>query len=410
MRISITPGNVSFFLLMAITVGLTASKAVLSIGMVVMLAAGAWHFFDNGKEFTISPRMRNYAVMLAGLFLIALICGLYTENTTAWLRDVKTKLSLLLIPLGLILIPTPTLRQKGILALTFIFVQTIWATATLAVFWKNYESEMEKVRQNSNIEILGSISHIYFGLLLAFACLLGLHFLYHHKTAIGKRLTIFLGMATIINLLSLHILSSRTAQAGFYAALLVWVGMEIWVSQKWKTGFIALSLVVLIPVVAFYTIPSFRTRIEVSVWDYQMYQNRSGIYKDNSISSRLLAWGEAWDIFLENPLTGIGLEDIGSEIERRFVEKKMYTTVPEHLKIPHNLYLKYLSGVGIAGFLYLLWILTLPAYAAIVRKDVLMTGFMALCMVAFFFENFPERQIGIVFFCMGYLLIPEFEP
>lgn len=409
MKSYFTPTSVSFFLLIAMVAGLTVSKAILSVGMVALLATGVWNWRVSGTSFFTKHPKTTVAGLLIGLFFLALICGIYTENTSGWLRDVKTKLSILLIPLALILIPPLQGRQKYMLSLVFVFIQTIWAMITLGKFWQNYAEEMEKVRQNSNIDIFGSISHIYFGLLLAFASILGLYLLVRKKNYLNTTLFYLLLFATLINLIALHILSSRTAQVSFYGGLFAWVMAEIWIHRKWKPGLAVLTLLTVLPVLAYVLIPSFRTRIEVSLWDYHMYQNQAGIYKDNSISSRLLAWGEAWEIFTENPIAGIGLEDIGPEIERRLIQKGMYTTVPDHIKIPHNLYLKYLSGVGILGFLYLLWVVFFPIQHALKKKDTLMITFIGLIAIAFLFENFPERQIGIVFFCLGYLLIPDFE-
>ncbi|MDX2248263.1 MAG: O-antigen ligase family protein [Bacteroidia bacterium] len=409
MRTSLTPVNVSFFLLLAMVAGLTASKAILSVGMIALLATGVWNWRLSGTSFFLNPYKTTVAGLLIGLFFIAVLCGFYTENTSGWLRDVKTKLSIVLIPLALLLLSPLRGRQKYILSLVFIFIQTLWAIITLGKFWKNHAEEMEKVRQNSNIDIFGSISHIYFGLLLAFACILGLYLLFRKNTYLNKPLLYLLLFATLINLISLHILSSRTAQVSFYLSLWVWIVVEIWIHRRWKESLAVFLILMLLPVLAYYTIPSFRMRIEVSVWDYNMYQNQAGIYKDNSISSRLLAWGEAWAIFKENPLFGIGIEDVGPEIERRLIQKGMYQTVPEHLKIPHNLYLKYLSGVGIVGFFYLLLVIFFPLKNAFRQKNTLLVAFIALTATAFFFENFPERQIGIVFFCLGYLLIPDFE-
>lgn len=409
MKSYFTPTSVSFFLLIAMVAGLTVSKAILSVGMVALLATGVWNWRVSGTSFFTKHPKTTVAGLLIGLFFLALICGIYTENTSGWLRDVKTKLSILLIPLALILIPPLQGRQKYMLSLVFVFIQTIWAMITLGKFWQNYAEEMEKVRQNSNIDIFGSISHIYFGLLLAFASILGLYLLVRKKNYLNTTLFYLLLFATLINLIALHILSSRTAQVSFYGGLFAWVMAEIWIHRKWKPGLAVLTLLTVLPVLAYVLIPSFRTRIEVSLWDYHMYQNQAGIYKDNSISSRLLAWGEAWEIFTENPIAGIGLEDIGPEIERRLIQQGMYTTVPDHIKIPHNLYLKYLSGVGILGFLYLLWVVFFPIQHALKKKDTLMITFIGLIAIAFLFENFPERQIGIVFFCLGYLLIPDFE-
>ncbi|MEZ4774009.1 MAG: O-antigen ligase family protein [Bacteroidia bacterium] len=409
MKSYFTPANVSFFLLLAMVGGLTASKAVLSFGMVSLLAAGLWNLWQNRQNFSINREKLRSAGLLAGLFFIAVISGIFTENSDGWLRDVKTKLSILLIPVALVLLPALNGKQKYILGLTFIFVQCLWAIITLSIFWKNYAEEMEKVRQNSNIDVFGSISHIYFGLLLAFACILGIFLILKKRQYLSRKLLFLLILATAVNIVSLHILNSRTAQVSFYAGGLAWLMMEIMTQKRWKEGLSFLLLLVLLPVIAYYTIPSFHTRVQVSIWDYNQYKNQSGIYKDNSISSRLLAWGEAWDIFTENPVVGTGLEDIGPEIERHLIQIGMYTTVPDHIKIPHNLYLKYLSGVGIVGFLYLLWVIFYPLKNAFRRKNTLMVAFTGLIAVAFLFENFPERQIGIVFFCLGYLLIPDFD-
>lgn len=406
----LNPEWLSFFILLAMVVALNSSKAVLSIGMVVLAALAFWHGWNIRWKFDPPQKQRLIlAAILAGIFLISLINGFWTANQNLWLRDVKTKLSILLIPLALGILPVLTLKRKFFLSIAFIFAQAVWGLITLLLFWQNYEAEMERVRHNGNIDIFGSISHIYFGLLLAFAIILGVYWIWKRKIDFPQWLWYLLIFATIINLLSLHVLSSRTAQLGFYLGLLVMIVSEISQGANFRKGLLLLSGLMMLPVVAYFSIPSFQKRVEVSWWDFNNYRHQKGIYKDNSISSRLITWEETFAIFTENPVLGIGLEDIGDTVERRYLERGIFSTVQPHLKIPHNLYLKYLAGVGVPGLLYLLLLLLYPLWVTRKRPQSLLWAFIALMAAGFMFENFLERQIGIAFFSIAYMLIPQTE-
>lgn len=394
--------------LSALVLALNSSKAVLSIGWIALISlAVIYRLLDRSlwarlRRFTWTP-----AHLLMALWLLALLTGFYAEDTDRWLRDLRTKSPLLWLPLAFFLMPPPTAQHRRWLALGFIYAQAVWAIGTLVHLALDYEAQLQRVAQNGNIDVMGSISHIYFGLLLSAAVLLGLHlWLYQRPQLPGWRRWLMLS-AVLLCFVTLHVLNSRTAQLGLYAGLGVFILTEILRRRAWVTGGLALLLLLSTPVVAYFLVPSFRTRVEVTLWDYQQAQIEGSDVANNSLSTRLYGWRAAWEVYQTAPLLGVGFEDLRAEMAQRYGAwgLDLPEPMPPALQIPHNLYLKYLAGAGLPGLLLLFSLLIYPLFHRQKPQPTLLYSFLALMAVGFCFENFLERQIGIIFFCLAYLFL-----
>ena len=85
-----------------------------------------------------------------------------------------------------------------------------------------------------------------------------------------------------------------------------------------------------------------------------MYQK--GNIKQLSDAGRWISLELAWELFLDQPVLGVGAGDLKQAMEEQYSSK--YTTLVM-AKRPHNQFLTYLSGTGLLGFsLFLIGILT----------------------------------------------------
>jgi len=67
---------------------------------------------------------------------------------------------------------------------------------------------------------------------------------------------------------------------------------------------------------------------------------------DRNVSTRLVLWDVAWDMFRDHPILGVGMGDYESEARARIGERKVRTAVDSH-----NVYLQVLATRGLVGFL-----------------------------------------------------------
>ncbi|MDP5172025.1 MAG: O-antigen ligase family protein [Bacteroidia bacterium] len=397
MKSYLTPRTLAFLASVVLVIGLSTGKALLSISTVALAFAAAWNCVLNGF-----PRLRTKetktVIWLIGILLVALLSGIWTENSALWAKDVYGKIPFLLIPLAIYLLPKFAQVEWRWLKLLFLATQSFVAIVTLVKFIFTYKEQMTRVAENSYIDVVGSISHIYFGLLLGWSVLIGLSL---WEKSVGKWSLvlrwIILAMV-IVNAIAIHILVSRTGLLSFYAGIASYGFVWLWQrGHRWVL--IGLSaLLMLGPVMAFYTVPSFRLRMEVTLWDWQQYQQSEADLTDNSLSLRLLAWKSSWGIVKEHPLLGVGIEDVGDEMLQQYEAQGLDSRAEGLLTNPHNQYLKQWAGAGLAGLLVLLLAIGQPIWETRKKVPPLVLAFAMTMLVAMCFESMLERQIGMTFF------------
>jgi len=67
---------------------------------------------------------------------------------------------------------------------------------------------------------------------------------------------------------------------------------------------------------------------------------------DRNVSTRLVLWDIAWDLFKEHPIAGVGMGDYERDARQMVGDRSVQTTVDSH-----NVYLQVLSTRGLVGFI-----------------------------------------------------------
>ncbi|MEM6806396.1 MAG: O-antigen ligase family protein, partial [Bacteroidota bacterium] len=343
------PDALAFLGLMLIMVGMPLSKFFLSISPGIIGAAALWHLIKNRGQNRLKEQA--YAWLLAALFFLCLISGLYTENTGSWIRDVKEKVIIAGLALSLAILPK--LSRKGYYYLYYLFILAISVTAALSLYFYllDYNQINLSIEQNKAVDIVGNMHHSYFGLLQAFSIVLALDLFIRkkpiHATVEQKLLIIF----SLFNFLTLHLFASRTGMLSLYAGLFAYLIFFLFASKNKGLLIGLLSCLLLLPVIAYYSIPSFKNRVNVTKWDLEQYFIEDRDLSEKSFSQRLLIWESSWKLFKTSPLIGIGLADVEDELKSRSKTDQKRINQDFSLKSPHNQYLEYLAAYGLVGFL-----------------------------------------------------------
>jgi len=141
-----------------------------------------------------------------------------------------------------------------------------------------------------------------------------------------------------------------------------------------------------------YFLPIVKSRIDtafISASDYFA----SDDYKDDS---RLSSFGQrmellkaGWHIFLENPLTGVGVGGF-RVMTNAHSERYQVNEVVHRYKNPHNQYIAALATRGIPGLVLLLMVFLIPLYIAMSQKS--------------FNRNTEIARLSLIFICLNYLI------
>jgi O-antigen ligase len=211
-----------FICLVLMLVSLFASRALLSISIILFLAACLLHkrffyqFVDYGTNF--------FLVGISLLFFIPFISGFWSDNRQEWLEVVRIKLPLLVFPVAFAgRWQLPDHRWKQLMGLFLVLV-------TAGVLWSlyQYSRDMHSVHEGylKSKTILTALEddHVRFSWMVSIGVLISLLLLHLQPSRFWKPILVFL---IVLFVLYLHILSVRTGLITFYIVALGLPGLAV---------------------------------------------------------------------------------------------------------------------------------------------------------------------------------------
>ncbi len=193
-----------------VAIGLPLSKALLSIGGVVLSANWLLSFIPEGWAGKLTRASRNKGgLVVVALYLIHLVGLIHTTEWDYALDDLRVKLPLLFFPL---VIATMPLSSKGVRVLLGLFSGGV-LVATIVGFL----AYMGGLPEKSGNPLAYFVSHIRLGLMIALAVIIVGWFAWRE----GGRLSWFLSVVILWFLFYLGILAVMSAFLGLLGA--IWV-------------------------------------------------------------------------------------------------------------------------------------------------------------------------------------------
>ncbi len=391
-------------------IGLPTSPALISIatGIFGFLFLFQKHIFALYKEkFKDSIYIGFYI-----LFFLHFLSFFTSENTNEVWDEIKIKLPFLLIPMGFMAMPTVSLKLKNQLSFLFLFVISTIAIASVINYFLHYEMINNLILHSKEIPVITKITHIYFSAMLAFAIFVAFNLYKYLKNSDiilffsnEKYFIVFLGLLSFI---CLHILATRTGLFSFYIGLMLYGIYIIILYRKYYIGISLMIMIILMPIIANYTLTSFHNRVVNTYQDIQIWQHNGDI-SNRSISMRFATWQTAWHVFQKNWIFGVGISDIDTAIDKQYDLETFKLNKGNRLKDLHNQFFEYSLGFGIIGLFALIFTIFYPFYFNNFRNNDILIQLICICSVAMTAESLLERQVGICFFTFFYLLYAHKE-
>jgi O-antigen ligase len=382
--------NITTAGILLLLTGLFISRAFLSMGMLLFIAAALAVNYEKGRL----RRFKNNPVALACfvLFLITLVTGLWSSDTAEWWRRTEVKLPLLLLPLGFLYI---RLSETAIfnIHLLFIFCVTGGTIYTVSEYWLNAEVLEAGYHQARVLPVLLDGDHIRFSWLVVIALLI---LLYIQKEILRRSFKIISWLLMGWLVVYLHILSAKTGLLLFYAAGGLWLLHQLLVQKKKWAGLALLGLL-LLPFVAYKTVPTFKKRINYIRYDFSFYstgQYRAGMSdgaRVQSLKAGLQVWGR-------QPLAGVGFGDIEAKSNAWYAQQQPVPPAYERI-LPSSQLLLYAAGSGWLGLLAAIAALCWPLTKKHLRRDIYFIIFWIPASLSLLFEIHLEGQYGVFIFC-----------
>ena len=319
---------------------------------------------------------RNPAYVAVTLsFFIVVVSGLWSEDVGYWLTRVRIKIPLLVLPIAFCMIPPLSARQFWRVWYFFFMVFTLFSIYHLCYYFTHFDASNKGLGQG--IPIKSFKSHIVFTTMAAFAVMVGIELWQQKITLKYKWESRMVLISTILLIVALHIFSVRTGLLTLYVCLFVKIIMYIFKQRKIIMGLIALSLMALIPIIAYTYIPSFTQRVNYTIWDFQQYN--AGNKADKSDSGRLVSLKVGLEIARENPILGVGFGDVIREVSKKY-EKEYPSMLPRE---PHSFLLFTVVGAGLVGLIIWFAAVLIPIFYKQAYRNALFLFFN----IIFIFNN-----------------------
>jgi len=380
------------------------SPAPQSIGVALIFL----HPFFNGgiKTGLKNLYMNSYALAMAIYYLLILLSGFHGGNMHLYSQLIVMQLPLIFIPFGLSGANTLKPVQKDMIFVTLIAAVTIAGIASFVNYIVYFQEIQERITHSKPIPIVTGINHIYYSVLLAFSA--GILQWYIFIKGIQKNSIKGIAWTSlIIIVILLHTISARTGLLCFYAE----AGVSIlWLIFKSKKIALGLGIAIGLGIMAYATtkiIPSEKNRFENTQLDLHKYESGDNI-NHYSLSMRFEALKVGWTVFERNIITGVGPANITSAMDAQYTLDKSELITMNRIK-PHNEFLYALVSMGIIGFVSLCFMVFLPVINGSLFRNYIFLMFIVVCLAAFQVEYLLERQVGLTFFCLFYVLLSNMD-
>ena len=178
----------------------------------------------------------------------------------------------------------------------------------------------------------------------------------------------------------------------FISFFLIFRHKKVWLAA------VLFILMIALPVISYYTLPSVKLRTHEVVYELQSYQLNQDP-NGKSIAQRFVYWNVAWDIFKTSPVIGIGTGDVEDAFNA------YYSTHPNLLQKQyqhraHNQYLTFLLTFGIVGLLFFIVIVFYPLFYKRKYLDYFYIVFFIAFALSLLTEDTLETQAGVTFYAL----------
>ena len=384
-----------FFSILLMLAALFTSRMLLSVGMIAFLFFTCVHnqFPQQLRKYFNSRLL--LAVSL--LFFIPFITWFWSDDKVMWARWARIKLPLFLFPLAFAGQWQLSLKQWKTIAWFLVLLVFAGCCWSLFHYFQDPFTIHESYLRAKIMATPLANDHVRFSLIVSFAvifCAILFVSTVHNKSKIA------LGILVVFFTVYLHILSARTGLAGLYIFILCGI-VRMTVSFNKNKWMIAGAVILLMmPIAAWFLLPTFQNRFRYILYDYSFIQKQSYLPGSND-GSRLLSLRAGWDILKNNP-AGVGSGDVPSAAYAWYNAHLPNMTETDKL-YPSSEWLLYGDAAGWAGIILFTGIMLIPFFEKTGSRFFWVTINMIMAF-SFMFDIGLEAQYGVfiyVFVILG---------
>lgn len=345
------------------------------------------------KENWLSSRAyRLFFEIFMFFILLLFFSALYSDNQLKGIRRFESHLSLLVIPIGLLLIKP--IVQKYYRYLLWVFVAGNFLASLICWGDSFYEYFTQGIWNPYYVNFSNFLHPSYFALYLAFSVLFIWDERLKKKSLKNFKVTTFLYLA-LISIFSVTIifLSSKAGIFAFSGMLLFLLGFEIVNRRNILRN---LVLIFLVMITTLFVLKNNRRMKNLSE-SVNLIQSGEAKTKWSSTTCRFFIWESALASLNGNYLLGNGIGDSKEKLIQQY-RKNDYEVLMKNRFDAHNQYLEIILFCGLGGLFLLLLYIGYSLFYAWKEDDKLMLGFLVLLGIHFFVETMLNKVHGGMFF------------
>jgi O-antigen ligase len=373
-------------ILLLSVLSLFVSRAGLSITMIAFVALTTLHR-NMGAQLR---RLLREPVLLGVslLFLVPLLTGLWSDNSSEWQGAMRLKLPLLFFPLAFAGSWQLSQKQWRILAFFFLACVAMGAAWSLAMYVSDLQKNNEGFHYAKTFATPLQNDHVRFSWLVSVA-VLTIILLWQQS---GRALRWLLGCLFLFFATYLHVLAARTGLGAFYITLAALCGRLAWQRRSVAAGLGLLLLLALVPLLAWRYLPSFHNRIDYILYDLNFVKDGSYSPGAND-GNRFLSIRAGLDLLKANP-GGVGFGDI-FPVSNAWYDAHHPGMLTGDRFYPSSEWLVYGVGAGWAGLLVFSLCMILPLLQGPLRHRYWWLVLQASAAFSFLFDIGLEVQYGV---------------
>lgn len=386
--------NLVITIIIAMIAGLFFSRAVLSTGIILLFLFTINAIRGSHAKALLPKAWEQYNYLLLLLFVIPLISGLWSNNLPEWWQRCAVKLPFALLPLVFSFLIINK-QQYMLVCAIFILLVFTGTICSFALYINNSALIEAGYFRSVLLQVWMNNDHVLFSWAVVIAILL-IIVLYPQLNKGFKILGIIIICCFI---LFLHLLAARTGLISLYTVGLLWLVKKLR-SGNFRIAFLIIGVLISIPILAYFTIPTFHNRALYALYDLQHY-SRGNYQAGFSDVSRIVSYEGGISIAMNNFLSGVGFGDISGSMQHFYDSN--YQSFPAYNRLlPHNEWLMYFCGAGIFALIIFTYIVFYPLF---MNRKFCWISFHFTALICFFTDATFETQNGVFLYCFFLLWI-----
>lgn len=360
-----TIDNAAYYLLLFYALFSSTFKEIGAGFLYIATLCAIIRHFRQPLVFTVDPKLKKAIILF---FLTGFLSIPFSVQPLNGIGELVTLLLRMVLPFVLVIGFVKERRQLFNILIAMVISLFI---ADVCAVWQGVHGNYRALAFSEHPMTLA-------GYLLQMIPLI-LVFLVEDQT-LSKTYRITFGITLIFSIIALIYNGTRGAWIAVILTLLLYGFLSVKKNPKFLLGLLTILVIIGIVVLQ---IPSLRHRID-TIDDNNFQSN----------AERLLIWHSAWNMFLDHPITGVGLGNYEKAYKEQYISPKAKEPKLSHA---HNNFLQVLADrgiIGFVGFIYLFGYILYSSYRNYLKTKNLWALGIFLVTISLLLQGLTEYNAG----------------